>query len=58
MIRHAVEQMFKVHVKEVRTMMVKGKFKRRGKTEGYTSTKKKAIVTLRPGERIAIFEGL
>jgi large subunit ribosomal protein L23 len=57
-IRHAVEQMFKVHVTEVRTMLVKGKFKRRNRAEGYTSTKKKAIVTLRPGERIAIFEGL
>ncbi|NPV91741.1 MAG: 50S ribosomal protein L23 [Firmicutes bacterium] len=57
-IRHAVEQMFKVHVTEVRTMLVKGKYKRRGRYEGYTSTKKKAIVTLRPGERIAIFEGM
>lgn len=57
-IRRAVEQMFKVHVTDVRTMVVKGKFKRRGRFQGYTSAKKKAIVTLRPGERIAIFEGM
>jgi len=57
-ISHAVEHMFKVHVTGIRTMVVKGKFKRRGRYEGYTSDKKKAIVTLRSGERIAIFEGM
>lgn len=56
-IKQAVEQMFKVHVTDVRTMIVKGKKKRRGRYEGYTSDRKKAIVTLRPGERIPIFEG-
>jgi len=57
-IKHAVEQMFKVNVTDVRTMVVKGKEKRRGRYVGRTSDRKKAIVTLRPGDRIAIFEGM
>ncbi|NLK51267.1 MAG: 50S ribosomal protein L23 [Syntrophomonadaceae bacterium] len=57
-IKQAVEQRFKVHVMDVRTMMVKGKIKRRGRYVGRTSDRKKAIVTLRPGDRIAIFEGM
>jgi large subunit ribosomal protein L23 len=57
-IRYAVEKMFKVNVTDVRTMVVKGKEKRRGKHVGRTSDRKKAIVTLRPGDRIAIFEGM
>jgi len=57
-IKHAVEKMFKVHVADVRTMVVKGKEKRRGRIVGRTSDRKKAIVTLRPGDRIAIFEGM
>jgi large subunit ribosomal protein L23 len=57
-IKHAIEKMFKVHVAEVRTMAVRGKVKRRGRYIGRTSDRKKAIVTLRPGDRIAIFEGM
>jgi len=57
-IKNAVEQMFKVNVTDVRTMVVKGKEKRRGRYVGRTSDRKKAIVTLRPGDRIAIFEGM
>ena len=40
-----------------RTMQVKGKVKRRGRTVGRRRDWKKAIVTLRPGERIGFFEG-
>ena len=57
-IRQAVEAMFEVHVIEVRTQNVKPKPKRRGVTSGHTSRWKKAIVQIRAGERIPIFQGL
>ena len=46
-IKEAVEKMFEgVKVAKVNTISVKGKKKRMGRTEGYTSDWKKAIVTL------------
>ena len=56
-IKHAVESIFKVNVVDVRTLNVKSKPKRMGKYVGKTSSWKKAIVTLKPGERLPIFEG-
>lgn len=56
-IRRAIEQVFKVKVASVRTMQVTGKVKRRGRVLGKRRDWKKAIVTLRPGERIDFFEG-
>jgi large subunit ribosomal protein L23 len=47
-----------VHVVEVRTSTVKSKPKRRGTTSGRTRTWKKAIVQVREGESIPIFQGL
>ena len=57
-IRQAVEALFDVHVVEVRTMSVKSKPKRRGNIKGRTRSWKKAIVQVRPGETIPIFQGL
>jgi large subunit ribosomal protein L23 len=57
-IRQAVEELFGVHVIEVRTMSVKPKPKRRGTTRGRTRRWRKAIVQLRPGETIPVFQGL
>ena len=57
-IRRAIERIFNVKVASVRTMQVKGKSKRRGRTVGKRRDWKKAIVTLRPGERIEFFEGV
>jgi large subunit ribosomal protein L23 len=57
-IRQAVEQLFDVHVVEVRTASVKSKPKRRGHTSGRTRSWKKAIVQVREGETIPIFRGL
>ena len=58
-IRQAVENLFEVHVVDVRTMSVKGKPKRRGTTpRGSTRRWKKAIVQVRPGEHIPVFQGL
>lgn len=55
----AVEKKFNVKVTSVRTMVVKGKRKtqltRRGRFEGRTKTWKKAIVTLKEGEKIDYF---
>ena len=45
-IRKAVEKLFGVKVEKVNTISVKGKKKRMGRSEGYTSDWKKAIVTL------------
>jgi large subunit ribosomal protein L23 len=57
-IRQAVEALFDVHVVDVRTMSVKSKPKRRGVTRGRTRSWRKAIVQLRAGENIPVFEGL
>ena len=57
-IRQAVESLFDVKVVDVRTMSVKSKPKRRGLTSGRTRSWKKAIVQLRPGDSIPIFQGL
>lgn len=55
-IRQAVEQIFKVKVQSVNTMRYEGKLKRMGRSEGCRSDWKKAIVTLKPGESIELFE--
>jgi large subunit ribosomal protein L23 len=56
-IQRAVEQLFKVKVFKVRTSNVLGKVKRLGKRFGKRPDWKKAIVTLREGDRIEFFEG-
>jgi large subunit ribosomal protein L23 len=55
-IKKAVEKFFKVKVKKVNTTMIRGKKRRRGRIEGRTPDRKKAIVTLYPGEKIEAFE--
>jgi large subunit ribosomal protein L23 len=58
-IAQAVEQVFNVKVLSVNTMTVKGKKKRVGRhPAGMTPDWKKAIVTLVPGNKIEIFEGM
>jgi large subunit ribosomal protein L23 len=57
-IRQAVEALFDVHVVAVRTSSVKSKPKRRGVTKGRTRSWKKAIVEVRAGETIPIFQAL
>ena len=48
-VKNAVELMFNVKVKEVRTVTLHGKKKRVGKTVGFTNDWKKAYVTLSEG---------
>ncbi|MGH8016538.1 MAG: 50S ribosomal protein L23 [Candidatus Zixiibacteriota bacterium] len=58
-IKQAVEQAFKVKVTEVRTMRIPGKTRRMGRyDQGFTSTYKKAVVRLKKGEVISIFENV
>jgi large subunit ribosomal protein L23 len=56
-IQAAVERLFKVKVLQVRTTTVLGKLKRLGRRFGKRPDWKKAIVTLREGDRIDFFEG-
>jgi large subunit ribosomal protein L23 len=57
-IRHAIEEIFKVNVTKVNTINVRGKsrtFARRGvRTTGKQSDTKKAVVTLKPGQKIEL----
>jgi large subunit ribosomal protein L23 len=53
----AVQQLFKVTVEGVRTSVVRGKVKRVGKNMGKRPNWKKAIVTLKEGDKIELFEG-
>ena len=58
-IKKAVEQLFNVKVEKVNTISVKGKKKRMGRSEGYTSDWKKAVVTLTADSKtIEFFDGM
>ena len=56
-IRQAVEELFEVKVERVNVSQVKSKPKRRGLHRGRKPGWKKAVVQLREGESIEIFEG-
>ncbi len=55
-IRDAVQKLFNVRVRAVRTMLVHGKVKRTGRFEGKRPNWKKAIVTLAEGQKIEFFQ--
>jgi len=57
-IKQAVEKAFKVTVTGVNVITVQGKTKRMGRREVTTLPWKKAIVTLKPGDKIEFFEGV
>jgi large subunit ribosomal protein L23 len=57
-IASAVEELFDVHVQNVRTMRMQGKKKRLGKNLGRRPSWKKAIVTLAEGDTVDFFEGV
>ncbi len=56
-VARAVESLFKVSVEGVRTNIVRGKIKRVGRNIGKRPNYKKAIVTLKEGDKIELFEG-
>jgi large subunit ribosomal protein L23 len=57
-IRQAVEKVFNVKVAAVRTASYEGKWKRMGRFEGQRRSWKKAVVTLQPGHKIELVEGV
>ena len=57
-IRRAVEQLFEVKVTRVRTMNVRGKKRRLGRSMGRKPHWKKAIVEVAGGETLELFEGV
>ena len=58
-VARAVEELFGVKVAKVNTLNVRGHFRRQGRSEGYTSAWKKAIVTLTEDSKtIEFFEGM
>ncbi len=57
-IKNAVEEIFKVKVDRVTTMNYRGKTKRMGRYEGKRPDWKKAIVTLKEGDKLDFIEGV
>lgn len=57
-IKGAIEHIFNVEVEKVYTMNIKGKPKRMGRFEGKRPDRKKAIVALKAGQKIRLFEGM
>ena len=55
-IKRAVETIFNVKVHTVQTMQLRGKVKRQGRYVGKRNDWKKAIVTLKPDQKIELFE--
>jgi len=57
-IKQAVEKAFKVKVTAVNVMTMPGKEKRVGKKMVMTRSWKKAIISLKPGDKIELFENV
>jgi large subunit ribosomal protein L23 len=57
-IKRAVEKRFNVKVTQVRTLNVLGKIKKMGRFSGRRPSWKKAIVTLKEGQKIEFFENI
>ena len=57
-VKQAVEKAFKVKVLAVNVMTVPSKTRRVGRQQVLTQSWKKAIVTLKPGDKIEFFEGV
>ncbi len=60
-IKQAIEEVFaakKIQVAHVNILRVPGKMRRLGRHQGMSRAWKKAIVTLKPGQRLDLFEGV
>jgi large subunit ribosomal protein L23 len=57
-IKKAIEDLYKVKVISVNTVKITKKFRNYGKTPGWKSGFKKAIVTVKEGDKIELFEGV
>ncbi len=56
-VKKAIEEIFKVKVDKVATIKADGKWKRYGKSTGKRPDRKKAIITLKKGEKLDFVEG-
>ncbi len=57
-VKQGVEKTFKVNVTAVNVMLMRGKTRRVGRRQVQTQSWKKAIITLKPGDKIELFEGV
>lgn len=57
-VKRAIEKLFEVKVKSVRTVNRQGKIKRMGIHQGRRAAWKKALVTLEEGNTLDLFEGM
>ncbi len=57
-VKKAIEEIYGVHVEKVNILNRQGKQRRYGRAQGRTRARKKAIITLKAGETIQIFEGV
>jgi large subunit ribosomal protein L23 len=55
-VRQAVEALLKVKVRKINIMNIRGKVKRLGRFSGRRSDWKKALVTLKEGEKLEMYE--
>ncbi len=56
--KEALEDIFKVKVQKVATVKAKGKMRRFGRSIGWRPDRKKAIITLKKGEKLDFIEGV
>jgi len=56
-IKKAIEEIFKVKVEKISTMNTQGKWKKYGRSIGKRPDRKKAIITLKKGEKLEFIEG-
>jgi large subunit ribosomal protein L23 len=56
-IKKAIEEIFKVKVEKVATINTQGKWKRQGRSLGKRPDRKKALLTLKKGEKLDFVEG-
>jgi large subunit ribosomal protein L23 len=57
-IKRSIEEIFKVKVEKISTINTYGKWKRYGKSIGKRPDRKKAIITLKKGEKLDFIEGM
>jgi large subunit ribosomal protein L23 len=58
LVKQAVEKAFNVNVVSVNMITTHGKMKRRGRRFVMTPSRKKALVTVKQGEKLEFFEGI
>jgi large subunit ribosomal protein L23 len=56
-IKKAIEEIFKVKVEKISTIKMLGKWKRHGRSIGKRPDRKKAVITLKKGEKLDFIEG-